>query len=156
MTFIDDNEIDPEIPVQWIKDKMQNYKIVGGGLDSYRYSILKKPLAAIGFDCDKKGKNNIKLCRPSDIMQIAPTITRAFANHNLIWDDDALMRWFTNNVAVVYDKKGNMQFEKIEAKSRKTDGFFALTHAFTQNELLDKYSPNKANIMSEIMDVYTY
>lgn len=156
LTFIDDNEIDPEIPVQWIKDKMQNYKIVGGGLDSYRYSILKKPLAAIGFDCDKKGKNNIKLCRPSDIMQIAPTITRAFANHNLIWDDDALMRWFTNNVAVVYDKKGNMQFEKIEAKSRKTDGFFALTHAFTQNELLDKYSPNKANIMSEIMDVYTY
>ncbi len=155
LTFVDGNEIDPETPVFWLMNQMKNYRIIGGALDSYRYSLLKKPLAALGFDCDKKGRNNLKMVRPSDIMQIAPTITRTFANHNIIWGDDALMRWYTNNVVIKYDKKSNMLFEKVEAKSRKTDGFFALAHAFTQNEKLDRYSPKRMQIASKLMDVYT-
>lgn len=153
ITIVHDNEIDPDIALHWVSQKMKDYKVLGGGLDNYRYSLLKSGLLNMGFDSNRKKKNNLKLCRPSDIMQIAPTITRAFATHKVIWGDNALMRWFTNNVAVAYDKKGNMQFEKIEPKTRKTDGFMAFTHAMTQYELLIRSSIVAA---ADLPPVFTY
>ena len=39
------------------------------------------------------------------------------------------MRWYINNVRQEMDKKGNVQFVKVEPMLRKTDGFFMLTHA---------------------------
>lgn len=152
ITIVHDNEIDPDIVLHWVSQKMKDYKVLGGGLDNYRYSLLKSGLLNMGFDSNRKKKNNLKLCRPSDIMQIAPTITRAFATHKVIWGDNALMRWFTNNVAVAYDK-GNMQFEKIEPKTRKTDGFMAFTHAMTQYELLIRSSIVAA---ADLPPVFTY
>lgn len=139
ITRVEAPEIDPEIVKEWLSEKLKEYKIPGGGLDSYRYSILKKPLMKLGYDCDKKGQNNLKMVRPSDIMQIAPTVTRLFANNKIVWGENPLMRWYTNNVCVKYDKKSNMFFEKIEPKSRKTDGFYAFLHALTQIEMLEKH-----------------
>lgn len=153
LTVVHDVEIDPDIPLHWIAEKMKDYKVSGGGLDNYRYSLLKSGLLDLGFDSDRKGKNNLKLCRPSDIMQIAPKITRAFATHKVVWGDNALMRWYTNNVAIKYDKKSNMLFEKIEQKSRKTDGFFAFAHAMTQQELLIKHSRTAA---ADLPPVFTF
>lgn len=153
LTVVHDVEIDPDIALHWIAEKMKEYEVPGGGLDNYRYSLLKSGLLDLGFDSDKKGKNNLKLCRPSDIMQIAPTITRAFATHKVIWGDNPLMRWYTNNVAIKYDKKSNMLFEKIEQKSRKTDGFFAFAHAMTQRELLIKHS---RSAVADLPPVYTF
>jgi phage terminase large subunit-like protein len=140
ITRVEAPEIDPEIVKEWLSDKLKEYKVPGGGLDSYRYSILKKPLKELGYDCDKKGRNNLKMVRPSDIMQIAPTVTRLFANNKIVWGENPLMRWYTNNVCVKYDKKSNMFFEKIEPKSRKTDGFYAFLHALSQMEMLEKHS----------------
>ena len=147
-------EIPPELPVQWISEQQKHYRIIGGGLDSYRYSILKNHLASIGFDSDRKGRNNLKLVRPSDIMQVAPIITSDFANERIITGEDILFRWYVNNTKVVYDNKGNMLFGKIEPKTRKTDGFMSFVHAATQRELLNKVSPISADgIMNK---VYTY
>ena len=140
ITRVEAPEIDPEIVKEWLSDKLKEYKVLGGGLDSYRYSILKKPLKALKYDCDKKGWNNLKMVRTSDIMQIAPTVTRLFANNKIVWGENPLMRWYTNNVCVKYDKKSNMSFEKIEPKSRKTDGFYAFLHALSQIEMLEKHS----------------
>ena len=136
LTIVNDIEISPEIPVQWLSEQQKKYKIVAGAMDSYRYSILKDPLKKIGFDCDKKCNNNLKLVRPSDLMQIAPIITSDFANRRIVWgENNKTMNWYTNNTKIEYDKKGNMIFQKIEPKSRKTDGFFALAAAYTH---LDK------------------
>ena len=41
------------------------------------------------------------------------------------------MRWFTWNTKATLDKKGNVNYEKIEPKSRKTDGFMAYAAATT-------------------------
>ena len=154
ITMVPGVEIPPELPVQWIADSQKHYRIVGGGLDSFRYALLKKPLMQIGFDMDRKGRNNLKLVRPSDIMQIAPVITSDFANERIITGEDILFRWYVNNAKVVTDSKGNMLFGKIEPKSRKTDGFMSFVHAATQRELLNKVSPISADgIMNK---VYTY
>ena len=59
-----------------------------------------------------------------------------FGNHNLVFGDSTLMRWYVNNTAVEPRKNGNKVFVKIEQQSRKNDGFMALTHATSiQNEL---------------------
>lgn len=156
LTTVKGPEIDPKIIADWIGSKQKEYKIKAGGLDNYRFSLLKNPLMDFGFDADRKGRNNLKLVRPSDIMQIAPKITSAFANHKIIFGDDPLMRWYTNNTAIKYDKKGNMLFEKIEGKTRKTDGFMAFVHAFSQIEEIEKHRTISNKISSGLMDVYTF
>lgn len=156
LTVVKGVEIDPEIPVEWLANMQENYNIVGGGLDNFRYSILKKPLMNIGFDCDKKNHNNLKLVRPSDIMQIAPQITSDFANQRIVWGNNELMRWYTNNTKIVYDNKGNMLFGKIEPKTRKTDGFMAFVHAYCQKELLERHKPLTPEIEVKINKVYSF
>jgi phage terminase large subunit-like protein len=46
-----------------------------------------------------------------------------------------MMRWYTNNVYVKMDGKGNKTYEKIELIKRKTDGFMGLVHSLTLDSL---------------------
>ena len=114
---------------------------------------MKNALRYIGFDDDKHGANNLKAVRPSDIMQIAPIITSQFTNHRIIWGDNPLMRWYTNNAKQILDSKGNITYGKIEPKSRKTDGFMALVAAATL--IGDLQGSNDIEVMEDY-EVYTY
>lgn len=138
---VDGAEIPPEIVADWLREQTKHYNIVGGALDSYRYTLLKEPLMQLGFECDRKGRNNLRLVRPSDKMLVAPLIASDFANHRIVWGDSALMRWYTNNTSAVEDKNGNIIYGKIEPKSRKTDGFMAFVAAYTQLDLLKQNQP---------------
>lgn len=138
---VDGAEIPPQIVAEWLKEQKKHYNIIAGALDNYRYTLLKSPLLECGFECDRKGLNNLKLVRPSDKMLVAPLIASDFANHKIIWGDSALMRWYTNNTSATEDKKGNISYGKIEPKSRKTDGFMAFVAAYTQLDLLRQSQP---------------
>ena len=142
LTVVDTVEISPELPVQWLAEMKQHYNIVAGALDSYRYDLLKRYLNGIGFDPDKNGANNLKLVRPSDIVRVQPQIKSDFDNRRIVYGDNKLMRWYTNNTKIVPvsgAKYGtsNYTFGKIEPRSRKTDGFFALAAAYTQDGELE-------------------
>ena len=135
----------------------QYYNIVAGALDSYRYDLLKKYLNGIGYDPEKNGANNLKLVRPSDIVKVQPKIKSDFDNQRVIYGDNKLMRWYTNNTKIVRVKGAtystdNFTFGKIEPKSRKTDGFFALVAAYTQDEKIEteQYSAEVFNAMQTI------
>lgn len=138
---VDGAEISPQIVADWLREQKEHYTILGGALDSYRYTLLKEPLLELGYECDRKGRNNLKLVRPSDKMLVAPLIASDFANHRIVWGDSALMRWYTNNTSANEDKYGNISYGKIEPKSRKTDGFMAFVAAYTQLDLLRKNQP---------------
>lgn len=128
-TFVDAAEIAPEIPAKWLAEKAEAYTITGLGIDLYRYTLLSKALKEAGFDTDKKGSNNITLIRKSTQMLVSPVINSAFAGQRIVWGDDPMMRWYTNNACVVTTSDGNVRYEKIEPKSRKTDGFMAFVAA---------------------------
>ena len=151
LTWVDDVEISPDIPAEWLQDQAAFYDIRGVAIDKFRYTLLSKSLRAVGFDAEKKGPRGIKLVRPSDEKMISPTITSLFANHSFIWGDNPLMRWYTNNSKVIQSPAGNITYGKKEAKSRKTDGFKGLVAAETISDRL---------IGTEIPDidlgVYTY
>jgi phage terminase large subunit-like protein len=153
LTFIDGPEVPPDIPAEWLALQGQKYNITVLGMDNYRYTLLAKALRAVGFDTDKKGTNNIKLARPSDEMLISPTITSLFINHGIVWGDNPLMRWYTNNSCMITSQAGNTTYGKIEPKSRKTDGFKAFIAAMCAGgtELEDSGEVTEINF-----GVYTY
>lgn len=160
-TVVDDVEIPPDIVARWIADTKEEYKliVVYGAIDFFRHTIMAKALSAVGFTAEYRQngeiKGNLRRIRPSNISIIAPSLCLEFAKHEIVWGDCMIMRWFTNNAKKVVDKKnGNISFEKIEPKSRKTDGFMALVAARTIRDKLDRY--NRPASTSEPMGVWVY
>ena len=60
------------------------------------------------------------------------------------------MRWYTWNTVAKTDGKGNVSYEKQEARSRKTDGFMAYVAAMTQDE---KLKGERAKINKKILTI---
>lgn len=137
ITIVDDIEINPDVVAEWIAEQARKYNIKKLALDNFRVSLLGRSLKEIGFD--PKDKDKVKLVRPSDIMKIVPVIDSAFNNQNIVWGDNPLMRWYTNNTKLVDKGQGNFVYDKIEPKSRKTDGFMAFVAAMVlSDEIEDK------------------
>lgn len=133
LTIVRDVEISPELVAGWIQDMMQLYRIEAVAADSYRFAIFRRALAQIGFDPKMK---NVKMVRPSDVMFAQNKIGSMFAHGGIIWGDDPMMRWYTNNTKLEPAPNGNFKYAKIEGKSRKTDGFMAFVHAVTVEDAI--------------------
>ena len=147
--IIDAPEIPPDLIVDWVARQKGFYNIQMLALDDFRFALMKKALAQVGFTYENK---NIKLVRPSDKTKIEPVIDSAFRNHNIVYGDCPIMRWYTNNTKKVKSKKyGNYEYQKIEEKSRKTDGFFAFVAAMTLHELIPEQQES-----GDVLPVFTF
>lgn len=127
LTIVNDIEINPDVPCEWLQEQLTKYNCIKTGIDNFRLALLSKSLKKIGIDASDK--EQVKIIRPSDIMKIVPVIDSLFNNHQIVWGDNPLMRWFTNNTKLTDKTLGNYVYDKIEPKSRKTDGFMAFVHA---------------------------
>lgn len=137
LTIVEDVEINPTVIADWIGQQRYIYNIEKIAIDSYRYSLLSRALRDVGFDANDK---QIKLVRPSDIMQVVQKISSMFIGNKIIWGDDSLMRWFTRNAKLEPAPNNNFKYGKIEPKSRKTDGFMAFVNAvILDDELPDTF-----------------
>ena len=94
---------------------------------------MSKELKKIGYDPNEK---TVKMIRPSDIMLVQPKINSLFLQNKIIWGDDPMMRWYTNNTKLEAAPNNNFKYAKIEPKSRKTDGFMAFVAGMTLEEEL--------------------
>lgn len=146
LTLVDDVEVSATLIADYISELQKKYNVLKIAVDSYRYSLLSRALAEIGFSAREK---TIKLVRPSDIMLVQPKINSWFINQKMIWGDDPLMRWFTNNTKLVPAKNNNYVYGKIEPKSRKTDGFFAFVAAATLEEEIPEIPENLPGMFFE-------
>jgi phage terminase large subunit-like protein len=133
LTMVDDVEINPSLITNWLKEMGKVYKIRKIAVDSYRYALLSKYLREIGFDAND---GRVKMVRPSDIMLVHGKINSVFVSQRLAVGDDPMFRWYTNNTKSVPAPNNNFKYDKIEPKSRKTDGFMAFVHAMTVEEEL--------------------
>lgn len=137
LTIVNDVEINPQIVADWVQEQKAKYFIEKIAIDSYRYTLLSRALQGVGFDANEK---EVKLTRPSDIMQVVQKISSMFLSNNIIWGDDMLMRWFTRNTKLEPAPNNNFKYGKIEPKSRKTDGFMAFVNAvILADELPEAY-----------------
>lgn len=155
ITLVDDVEIHPDIITDYISLLAETYNIEKIALDNYRYALLTKSLRNIGFDA--KENKNVKLVRPSDIMQVSPVIDSCFANGYFNFGNNPVLRWAINNTKKIRSGKkegtdtGNYYYGKIEGRSRKTDPFMSLVAAMTIEGELNSNSGN-----SEILPVIIF
>lgn len=140
LTYIDDVEINPGVVTEWLAEKALDYNITRIGIDGFRYSLFSSYLERIGFDA-KGARKNIKLIRPSNQEYVEPIINSMFINKQIVWGENPLMRWYTNNTKKVVSTHGNFRYEKIEPRSRKTDGFMALVAAMDLEDRLETSPP---------------
>lgn len=147
--IVDAPEIPPELIAEWVAEQTGFYNIQMLALDDYRLALMRMALSRVGFS---KENGNMYLVRPHDKIKIEPIIDSAFRNKNVVYGDCPIMRWYTNNTKRVMSKKyGNYEYQKIESKCRKTDGFFAFVAAMTQHELI----PEQQTV-GNVLPIFTF
>ena len=139
-TLVDDVSINPELLAAWIYAQAQRYNIRKLALDNFRWTLVSEAMKSIGFDA--ADRERVKLIRPSDIMQVEPTLQECFNRQRFSWGDNPCLRWAVNNTKRIRRGKadgtdtGNFYYGKIEAKSRKTDPYMALVASMVIEDAL--------------------
>lgn len=139
-TLVDDVSINPELLAAWIYSRAQRYNIRKLALDNFRWTLVSEAMKSIGFDA--ADRDRVKLIRPSDIMQVEPTLQECFNRQRFSWGDNPCLRWAVNNTKRIRRGKadgtdtGNFYYGKIEAKSRKTDPYMALVASMVIEDAL--------------------
>jgi len=132
ITIVNDDLIKPEYISQWFLKKAKDYYILDIVADEYRASLLEEEFKNRGLP--------LSTCRSGPVThgKLAPLIESIFAEEKIVFGDNPTMRWYINNTYQELDSKGNVTYKKIEPKTRKTDGFFALLHALTKDGELEE------------------
>lgn len=138
LTIVDGPVIDIHYIVDWFVEMRELYGVHTIVADTFRLDLVKTALEAEGFTL-------LYIRNPKAIHSLlAPRVETLFANHNIIFGDNPLMRWYTNNVYVSIKKDGNKEYLKKDEFRRKTDGFQAFIHALW---MADKYLEEEAEFM---------
>ena len=135
MTVLHKDTMDPHLIVKWFVDRRkEGYLIKKIVADNFRMELLKPLFEAEAFE--------VEVIRNPDAASalLSPKIELAFDNENIIFGDNPMMRWYTNNVLVVIDNKGNKLYRKKEPVKRKTDGFMAFLYGVWAARDLDNSS----------------
>ncbi len=136
----------PVIPtnqiIEWCVEQMKIYNVQKITMDTYRYNLFKQGFERYGIDAETKNNpfGKLRLIRKiaSVCGIIAPEVEKLYAEGRINYGASAIMRWYTNNTQVVTDKFGNKQYQKIEPKLRKNDGFMAFLVAMYSKDLLEE------------------
>jgi len=126
LTILDEPVINIANIVNWFVEMREIYGVNTIVADTFRLDLVKSALEAEGFELQY-------IRNPKAIHSLlAPRVETMFANKQIIFDDNPLMRWYTNNVYVHIKKDGNKEYLKKDEFRRKTDGFQAFIHALFQ------------------------
>lgn len=134
ITIVNEDSIKAEYIAQWFFEKSTEYNILDIVADQYRVSVLEDAFLNAGLPL------SVTRSGPITHAKLAPLIETMFADETLVMGDNPTMRWYINNTYQKIDAKGNTTYLKIEPKTRKTDGFFALIHALTKDNELIEYT----------------
>lgn len=143
ITIIEGPRITAKHIADWFIEKAGDYYIKTIVGDDYRISVLREEFKQRGLPLES--------CRSGVIThaKLAPLVESIFADQTIVLGDNPTMRWYINNTGKERDSKGNIKYFKIEPKTRKTDGFFALLHALTKDDELEEYTePLKIRVIT--------
>ena len=133
ITIIRDETIQPKHIADWFIEQSKKYHILDIIADDYRATYLRQEFQERGLPLSATRKG------PITHAKLAPLVESIFSEETLIWGDNPTMNWYTWNTYTQKDPKDNIEYKKIEPKTRKTDGFFALLHSLTKDGDLKEY-----------------
>lgn len=126
ITLLDGPVIDIKYMVNYFCKMREIYGLTTIVGDTFRLDIVKQALEEAGFTI-------VHINNPHAIYaKLAPRIEMLFAQQRVIFGDNPLMRWNTNNIVVKIKNDGNKDFVKKDEVRRKTDGFTAFVYALWQ------------------------
>lgn len=150
LTVLDEPTINIDHIVNYFVEARKNYKLKKIIVDNFRADLVRTALENEGFEVEV-----IRNPKAADAL-LAPRIETAFANNQIIFGDNPMMRWYTNNVLVLIKKDGNKEFSKKEPIRKKTDGFDCfVTGMWRADELLATKIITKENVARAIK-TYSY
>lgn len=162
--WVDDVEIQPEVIADWIDRYRQRYSLIMGGADNYRWALLRRGFEAIGYKGEiRRGSNDwgkkrglVYINRPSDTDKNVLVLLSDLENLNLYFGDNMIMRWYLQNTKKV-ESGGVVRLDKVDRKSRKTDGVMALLAAYPCLHNLEPYDITEDDVHEEyVPTVRTY
>ena len=119
LTVLDGPVIEIKYIVDWFCQQREKYGLEKILADTFRLDLVKTALEAEGFELE--------------FIRSLAQFTRAwlksrdpFPTRKIIFGDNPLMRWYTNNVYVAIKKDGNKEYLKKDEIRRKTDGSHGL------------------------------
>ena len=145
ITIVREDAISAEYIAQWFLQKIKHYHILNIAGDRFRIELLRETFTKYGLPLTEVPSG------PITHAKVAPLIDSMFAEETIIFGDNPTMRWYVNNTYQEVDAKGNTSYKKIEPRTRKTDGFFALVHALSKDSELPE---NSDKFLS--LDVYIH
>jgi phage terminase large subunit-like protein len=136
LTIVDDEAIDIKYIANWFLEMQSKYNLTKVIADNYRSDMVRREFGEVGIPLEV-------IKNPTAIHGLlAPRIDTMFAKKQIVFGDNPLMRWFTNNVAVKMQPDGSKKYIKKDEVRRKTDGFHAMLHAlYRADEILEYDQP---------------
>jgi len=134
LTVLDKESMDPYVIVEWfVKRRSEGYNIKKIVADNFRMEILRPLFENEGFE--------IEVIRNPDAASalLSPKIELAFDEERVVFGNNPLLRWYTNNVLVEIKKDGNKVYKKKEAVKRKTDGFMMFLYGMWATRDLEDF-----------------
>lgn len=132
LTVVYDKSIEATHLLDWFVEVGKKYRIKKIAMDLHRSSILKPAFIEAGFE--------VEIVRRGLVTHsmLSPLIEEMFIKRTIVFPDDPLTRWYCGNVYKEEKANGNIEYKKIDAEKRKTDGFFAFLHALNfDSELVE-------------------
>lgn len=158
ITYITKPTIPPETIVEWFIEQMGKYNIIAIAIDKVKANYFIEAFEKVGLTLrtasNKTGEIVIVRSGEFTDTMVYGVLEDWFGNHNLVFGDSTLMRWYVNNTAVEPRKNGNKVFVKIEQQSRKNDGFMALTHATSIQSELKESQQIDENYLKTFLKTY--
>ncbi|TDM15707.1 terminase TerL endonuclease subunit [Macrococcus bovicus] len=147
LTILDDPTIHPTVVVNWFTEMSKEYGLEKVIMDNYRSELLRTYFEEANIDYEV-------IKNPKAIHDLLhPRIETIFSNHLLVLEDNPLMRWYINNVAVkVNHSTGKREYIKKDEFKRKTDGFHAFLHALYRADEIIDFDVNEAFDMLDALD----
>lgn len=133
--------MDPHDVVAWyVRKRAEGWNIIKIIGDNYKMDVLKPLFEKEGFD--------VEVIRNPDAASglLAPRIEIGFEKENIIFGDNPIMRWYTNNVLVKRLPNGNKVYRKKEETKRKTDGFMMFLYGMWASRDLEE------NDVTDVLD----
>lgn len=167
LTVVDTPTIDPRLIVNWFVEQRDLYAfdidtILG---DYFRMDLLRPLFLDAGFEQVIRESDReripsgyrlevIRNPRAVDSL-LAPRVENGFANHKILFGENDMMRWYTNNVLRHLKSDGNVEYIKKEDVRRKTDGFKAFLCAMYRVDELNEPSYAFDEFYDDIMEWYS-
>ena len=158
ITWVTTPTIPPELVAKWFISQMAVYNIIAIALDKVKANYFIEAFENVGLkQRNKENKDGeIVIVRSGEYTDtmVYGVLEDWFANHNLIFGDSTLMRWYVNNTGVEPRRNNNISFIKVEEQSRKNDGFMAFTHAASIQSELKESKVIDNNYLKKFMKAY--